>query len=284
MNSVAIVKGTTPIETTVKALEMITSDIENVLSEKKPILIKPNYINSKHPSTGITTDSGVIEGIVKFLRARRMKEIAIGEGSGFADTMQAFEVAGVDAVAERWGVKLVDLNKDEFIEVYPRDPLSLKKTRIAKTALESTIISVPKLKPHRIATVTLSLKNMMGALASKGSMHKGKLSGKIADLASVLRPSVSVIDGIVACEGHETSGNPVEMGLVIAGTDPVAVDAVGASVMGIIPTDVKHLVLAEKKGLGICHIEEIVVLGESIEKVKRDFHRSFSSKLLVHLG
>ncbi len=284
MNNVAIVKGTTPIETTVKALEMITSDIENVLSEKKPILIKPNYINSKHPSTGITTDSGVIEGIVKFLRARKMEEIAIGEGSGFADTMQAFEVAGVDAVAERWGVRLVDLNKDEFVEVYPRDPLSLKKTRIAKTALESTIISVPKLKPHRIATITLSLKNMMGALASKGSMHKGKLSGKIADLATVLRPSISVIDGIVACEGHETSGNPVEMGLVIAGTDPVAVDAVGASVMGIIPTDVKHLVLAEKKGLGTCHIEKITVVGEPIEKVKRDFHRSFSSKLLVHLG
>lgn len=284
MNNVVIAKGTTPIETTIKALEMISSDVEKALSEKKPILIKPNYINSKHPSTGITTDSGVIEGIVKFLRARKMEKIVIGEGSGFADTMQAFEVAGVDAVAERWGVRLVDLNKDEFVEVYPRDPLSLKKTRIAKTALESTIISVPKLKPHRIATVTLSLKNMMGALASKGSMHKGKLSRKIADLATVLRPSISVIDGIVACEGHETSGDPVEMGLVIAGTDPVAVDAVGASVMGIIPTDVKHLVLAEKKGLGTCHIEKITVLGEPIEKVKRDFHRSFSSKLLVHLG
>jgi uncharacterized protein (DUF362 family) len=284
MSRVAIAKGTNPVETTVAALEMIKSDVYVALSSKKPILIKPNYINSKHPSTGITTDSRVIEGIVKFLKQLKTGEITIGEGSGFADTFQAFKVAGVDAVAERWGVKLVDLNKDAFVEVDPPNPLSLKKVKVAKTALESTIISVPKLKLHRIATVTLSLKNMMGALASKGSMHTGRLSENIVDLASVLRPSISVVDGIIAGEGHETSGNPVEMNLVIAGTDPVAVDAVGSAVMGIAPIDVKHLVLAEKKGLGTCNLKEITVLGEPIEKVRRTFHRSFSSKLLVHLG
>lgn len=284
MSRVAIVRGRRPVETTVEALEMIGSDVDGVLSGKKPILIKPNYINSEHPSTGITTDGGVVEGVVKFLRERKIEEIIIGEGSGWADTFQAFKVAGVDEVAERWGVELVDLNKDEFVEVKPPDPLALEKVRVAKTALESTIISVPKLKLHRMATVTLSLKNMMGALASKGSMHRGNLSKNIADLASVLRPSVAVVDGIIAGEGHETSGNPVEMNLVIAGIDPVAVDAVGAAVMGIQPTDVKHLVLAEKKALGTCSLEEITVLGESVEKVKRKFQRSLSSRLLTHLG
>jgi uncharacterized protein (DUF362 family) len=275
MSKVAIVKGIPPIETATAALEMISSDLDSALSAGKPILIKPNYINAKHPSTGMTTDSRVVEGIVKFLRQRDIKEIMIGEGSGFADTFQAFKVAGITAVAERWGVKLVDLNKDEFVEVNPPNPLSLNNVRVAKTALKSTIISVPKLKLHRIATVTLSLKNMMGALASKGSMHNGRLSQNIADLASVLRPSVSVIDGIIAGEGDEMSGNPVEMNLIIAGTDPVAVDAVGAAVMGIQPIDVKHLVLAEKKGLGTCNLNEITVVGEPIENVKRKFQRSF---------
>jgi uncharacterized protein (DUF362 family) len=284
MSKVAVVKGTSPVEVTVAALELVRSDLDVVLSAEKPILIKPNYINSKHPSTGITTDSRVIEGIVKFLKECRKEDIIIGEGSGWADTFQAFKNAGVDAVAERWNVKLVDLNKDDFVEVYPPNPLSLKKVKVAKTALESVIISVPKLKLHRIATVTLGLKNMMGALASKGSMHNGSLSKNIADLASVLKPSLTVIDGIIAGEGHETSGNPVEMNLVIAGTEPVAVDAVGAAVMGIPPTDVEHLVLAEKKGLGTCDLEKISILGEPIEKVKRKFHRSLSSRLLVHLG
>ena len=284
MSRVALVKGTRPVETTVKALQMIKSDVDGVLSESKPILIKPNYINSEHPSTGITTDCRVIEGIVKFLRGRNIEKIIIGEGSGWADTFQAFKVAGVDAVAERWDLELIDLNKDEFIEVNPPNPLALKKVKIAKTALESTIISVPKLKPHRIATVTLSLKNMMGALASKGSMHRGNLSKNIADLASILTPSISVVDGIIAGEGHETSGDPIEMNLVIAGTDPVAVDSTGAVVMDIAPADVKHLRFAEKKGLGTCNLGEITILGEPMERVKRKFRRSFSSRLLAHLG
>jgi len=274
---VAIVKGTTPIDMTVKALEIV--DAHEVLSKEKPILIKPNYINARHPSTGITTDSRVVEGVVKFLKQHQAKEIIIGEGSGFADTFEAFRAAGIDAVAERWKVRVVDLNKDQFIEVRPQNPLALKKVKIAKTALESTIVSVPKLKPHRMAGVTLSLKNMMGAVTPKGSIHN-HLSQKIVDLASIIKPSLAVVDGIIAGEGHETSGSPIEMNLVIAGTDPVAVDAVGAAVMGIPPENVKHLHLAEEAGLGTCHLERIEILGEPIQKVKRKFRTSVISRFV----
>ncbi|MEM3579941.1 MAG: DUF362 domain-containing protein, partial [Candidatus Bathyarchaeia archaeon] len=256
---VAIIKGPNPIETTVKALDAIKSDLDAVLSAEKPILIKPNYITTQHPSTGVTTDGRILEGVVKFLKEHGKNNIVIGEGSGWADTFEAFKVAGIDKISEKWKVKLVDLNKDIFVEVYLPNPITLKKVKVAKTALESVIISVPKLKLHRLATVTLGIKNMMGALASKGSMHNGRLHANIADLASVLKPSLTVIDGIIAGEGHETSGNPVKMDLVIAGTDPVAVDAVGAAVMGISPTEVEHLVLAEKKGLGTCQLKNIEV-------------------------
>ncbi|MEM2995409.1 MAG: DUF362 domain-containing protein [Candidatus Bathyarchaeia archaeon] len=273
MSKVSIVKGTDAVEVTVKALEMVRSDLESVLSTKKPILIKPNYINASHPSTGITTDSRVVEGIIKFLRENGVDNIVVGEGSGWTDTFQAFKVAGIDAVAKRWNVKLVDLNKDVFVEVYPPNPLSLRKVKVAETALQSTIISVPKLKLHRMTTVTLGLKNMMGALASKGVVHNEHLSENIVDLASVLKPSLTVIDGIIAGEGHETSGNPVEMNLIIAGVDPVAVDAVGSAVMDVSPTEVEHLVLAERKGLGTCRLEKISVVGEPLEAVKRVFRR-----------
>ena len=281
VTKVAIVKGTKPVDVTVKALRMI--DVDKVLSEEKPILVKPNYIDASHPSTGITTDSRVIEGVVKFLKNRGLNKIVIGEGSGYADTFKAFEVAGVDEVAKRWNVELVDLNKDEFMEVNPPHPLALKRVKIAKTALESTIISVPKLKPHRMTDVTLSIKNMMGVIAPKGSMHT-RLNKNIVDLASVVKPNIAVVDGIVAGEGHETSVNPVEMNLVIAGTDPVAVDAVGAAVMGINPKNVKHLRLAEKKGLGTCNLEQIEIIGESIESVKKKFKRTLSSRLLRYLA
>ena len=282
MSKVAIVKGSNPIEIAFKALEMIERDLNPILSTQKPILIKPNYINDQHPSTGITTDGRVIEGIVKFLKKHGKENIIIGEGSGFSDTFKAFEVAGIDEIGERWNVKLIDLNKDRFVEVYPPNPLSLKRVKVAETALKSIIISVPKLKVHRLATVTLGLKNMMGALARKGRMHNGHLSENIADLASVLKPSLTVIDGIIAGEVHETSGKPVKMDLVIAGVDPVAVDAVGAAVMGVSPREVKHLVLAEKKGLGACDLEKIEVVGEKIENVRRKFRRSILSKFLQY--
>lgn len=281
MAEVAIIRGTNPIDVTVEALRMI--DVEQVLSVERPFLVKPNYIDASHPSTGITTDSRVIEGVVKFLKERGVKDVMIGEGSGYADTFEAFRVAGVDKIAEKWNVRLIDLNKDEFVEVSPPNPLALKRVRIAKTVLESTLISVPKLKLHRITGVTLSLKNMMGTVSRKGSMHN-HLNKNIADLASITKPSIAVIDGIIAGEGHETSENPVEMNLVIAGTDPVAVDAVGAAVMGVSPNSVKHLCFAEEKRLGTCDLRKIEVLGQPIESVRRKFRRSLTSKFLRYLG
>lgn len=280
MARVAIVKGTNPTDMTVEALEKV--EAYEAVSEEKPVLIKPNYITASHPARGITTDSRVIEGVVKFLKQHGVEDIVIGEGSGFSDTFEAFRIAGVDAVAERWNVKLVDLNRDDFIPIRSPGPLA-NKVKIAKTALESTIISVPKLKPHRQAGVTLSIKNMMGAATPKGSMHLN-LSRNIAELASIIKPSIAVIDGIVACEGHETSENPVEMNLVIAGRDPVAVDAVGAAVMGIPPTEIKHLIFAERKGLGTCDLNHIEIVGERIERVRKKFKRSILSSFLAYLG
>ena len=280
MARVAIVKGMNPQDMTVEALEMV--EAYEVPSEEKPVLIKPNYINASHPSTGITTDSRVIEGVVKFLKQHGVKEMTIGEGSGLADTFEAYRIAGVNAVAKRWDVRLIDLNKDDFIPIRPPSPLA-NKVKIAKTALESTIISVPKLKPHRQAVATLSIKDMIGAVTPKGALHF-HLNRNIAEIASIIKPSIAVIDGVVAGEGHETSGNPVEMNIVIAGRDPVAVDAVGATVMGISPSEVKHLLLAEEKGLGTSDLNQIEIVGEPMESVRKKFKRSVLSSFLTRFG
>lgn len=87
MSRVAIVKGTDPPDMAVRAMEMV--DAAKAVSADKPVLIKPNYINASHPSTGITTDARVIEGVVAFLKKHDVKEIIIGEGAGEADTLDA---------------------------------------------------------------------------------------------------------------------------------------------------------------------------------------------------
>ena len=275
--TVAIVKGDEPVDMVVEALGLI--EAEKAFTSEERILVKPNYIDASHPSTGNTTDARVIEGTVRFLKQKGFSNIAIGEGSGLSDTMTAYRVAGVDEVAGRLGVELIDLNKDEYLIVDVPNHLALERVRISKIALGSAIVSVPKLKPHRMAGVTLSLKNLMGVVMPKGQIHR-HLSEKIADLASVVRPRVSVVDGIIAGEGHETAGSPVKMDLVIAGLDPVAVDTVGAAVMGFDLLTAKHIALAAEKRLGICDLDRIRILGKPIEDVKREFSRSFSSRFM----
>jgi uncharacterized protein (DUF362 family) len=120
---------------------------------------------------------------------------------------------------------------------------------------------------------------MMGVVQPKGQMHL-HLNEKIADLASIVKPRLTVVDGLIGGEGHERAGKPVPMNLVIAGLDPVAVDTVGTMVMGINVDNIKHLKLAAKKELGTCNLEQIRILGEPLEKVKRNFKPSFTSHFI----
>ncbi|MBS7643206.1 DUF362 domain-containing protein [Candidatus Bathyarchaeota archaeon] len=265
---VAIVKGKDPVRMTIKALEMINA--EKTVSPDDTVLIKPNYVTAKHPLTGVTTDPHVIEGLVKFLRQYGVRSITIAEGSGFCDTFEAYELAGVAKIAKAYGIRLVDLNKDQLIEIRIPNAMVLKKVKLAKTALESScIISVPKLKTHSLTKVTLSLKNLMGAVIPKDTMHNN-LEEKIVDLFSLIRPKLAVIDGLIGCSGGELGGTPVRMDIIIAGADPIAVDAIGAAIMGIKPSEVDHIRLAEGRGLGVGSLDGIDILQEGIGWITRE--------------
>ncbi|TLN05739.1 DUF362 domain-containing protein, partial [bacterium] len=118
MSKVAIIRGTNPPDITVTALEMVNA--AQALPVGKTILVKPNYVATDAPTTGITTDGRIVEGVVRFLREHAVQEIIIGEGSGEGDTFEAFRVAGVNQVAERWKATMVDLNRDEFVHTVPQ--------------------------------------------------------------------------------------------------------------------------------------------------------------------
>ncbi|MFB0543231.1 MAG: DUF362 domain-containing protein [Candidatus Bathyarchaeia archaeon] len=114
------------------------------------------------------------------------------------------------------------------------------------------------------------MKNLMGAIIPKDIMHD-RLHEKIVDLAKVIKPRLNIIDGIVGCERDEVRGDPVEMGVIIAGSDMVAVDAVGASIMDIDPKTIGHITLAGRLGMGTADPSEIEILGTPIEKVRKKF-------------
>lgn len=121
------------------------------------------------------------------------------------------------------------------------------------------------------------MKNLMGLIIPKpaGPIMHSRINEKLVDLASLFKDKVkiNVVDGLVGAEVDEIHGSPVEMNLVIAGRDMVAVDSVATAVMGIDPSKVKYLRLAEERGLGAANLKEIDVLGEKIEEVERKFRQ-----------
>jgi uncharacterized protein (DUF362 family) len=119
------------------------------------------------------------------------------------------------------------------------------------------------------------MKNMFGLLPDKfkGKYHMKGISKVIADINSVLKPALTVIDGFVAMEGlGPVSGSPVQMNLIVAGKDVVATDSTASRIMGFDPQEVAHIRMAYDRGLG--ETDNIEILGESVSSIMRKFKRA----------
>ncbi|MCH8865199.1 MAG: DUF362 domain-containing protein, partial [Chloroflexi bacterium] len=188
-------------------------------------------------------------------------------------------LSGTAAVARRYGVELRNLNRDGFEEVSVGHPYVMKKVKIARTALESdVIINLPVMKTHIRTLVTLSLKNMKGVMpgAEKRKSHRLGLDKAIADLNSVVKSNYVIVDALAGMQGlWEYPHDRVEMGLILAGLDPVAVDTVGTCLMGFDPAQVMHLqYFAARQGRKAV-LSQVKVVGESLTKNRQNFKSSY---------
>jgi uncharacterized protein (DUF362 family) len=270
--TVAIAHGTDPFPMVREALGLIGA--ARVVTRSDRIVLKPNYVEPMIPDSGVTTDPRVIEAVIDWLQTEiRAEDITIAESTWERKrTQRAFELVGLPELAKRRGVKLLNLYDDEHLEVEIPNALSLKKVLLPRTVLEADcLISIPKLKCHCMAYVTLGIKNLMGAVfPHKHLMHRD-LDERLCDLASVLRAKLTVIDGLIGAERHENAGSPVKTDVIIAGLDPVATDAVGAMVMSIDPARVDHLRLCHDRGLGEHRPDHITLLGAALDKVRKKY-------------
>jgi uncharacterized protein (DUF362 family) len=266
MSKVAVVKGDA-YSATVKALKL--TNFNQLIKRKTRIVIKPNLTVPITADKGITTDVNVIRAIID--QIPNPEKIKIVEGSIGDDTTEAFKINGYYKLEEDYGLKIIDTHKDKYEEVKVKKPLILKKIKISKTIFESDfLISVAKLKIHSIAVITGTLKNMMGACPKEQkSLIHCYIPNSLADLISVKKPDFGVIDGVVANEIDEIVPHPIKMGIVLASSSCVALDFVASQIMGIEPKNVPHL----QKIINVLGDEEIEVLGEKIEDVKRNFKR-----------
>lgn len=270
------------VETAARQAVNRTEAFDSFNWKNSRVLIKPNTVNPSQSGSGMVTDARIVEAVTSLVMEKTPKSIVIGEGSsvgydfpGREDSIHCMKIAGVVQVAERLGIDIVDLNQDEQIEVKPSDTYVMETFSIARTAFESDIIiSLPVLKTHVRTGITCGLKNMKGVLPSdeKKRTHQCGLDRGIVDLNRVVRPHFTVVDGIVCLQGtHKEETDKVPLGIVVAGDDVVAVDAVCAKVAHFDPQEILHIQLAAEAGLGVADMAQIEIRGESIEAVSKPF-------------
>ena len=244
------------------------------------VVLKPNYVEFD-PRGVINTHPRMVEAAIATFLALGAAEVIVGEGAGHRrDTEYLLDASGLEAVLRERRVRFVDLNLDRVAEVaLPTRFTPLGSLWLPRTVLDADLfVSMPKLKTHHWAGVTLSMKNLFGIVPGaiygwpKNVLHHAGISESIVDInAALAMPRLAIVDGIVGMEGNgPIQGEARPAGVVVIGDDFPAVDATCARLMGLAPERVDHLRWAGSF-LGNVSPERIDQLGEDPLRLARDF-------------
>ena len=246
----------------------------------KRIVLKPNLVEFD-PKGVINTHPAVIEAAIASFRSLGARDVVVAEGPGHRrDNEYLLTASGVYDVINEHRVRYVDLNTDDVRLIKLRSSFTdLRQLYIPETLFNADLlVSMPKLKTHHWAGVTLSLKNMFGIVPGsiygwpKNALHWAGIHGSILDINSSLPiPQFAIVDGIVGMEGNgPLQGQAKQSGVLILGEDLVAVDATAARLMKIEPRKIDYLEIADRF-LGNISYEKIELVGERLERFQQDY-------------
>ncbi|MFQ6053744.1 MAG: DUF362 domain-containing protein [Candidatus Bathyarchaeia archaeon] len=241
------------------------------------VVIKPNVCNSKNPYGMVLTDFRVIEAVIEMVRTWTDRITVVESDNISGPAERRASESGLLELLEGLDVEFLNLSGDEA-EVHEVAGVEI---RLPRTVLDADcFINLPKMKTCGSTLVTLSVKNLFGVLqrAKKNKLHR-HLNEILPYLAKVIRHDLIVVDGITAMEGNgPVIGTPKDLGVIVAGSNPVAVDAVCTRMMGFDPEEVEHLVRAREMGLGEMGPEAVDILGDDWRALSKAFERPYSLK------
>jgi uncharacterized protein (DUF362 family) len=242
-------------------------------------VIKPNLItdNPHYIKAGANTSMTVLQSLLTVLRQVRPKaRIVIGESDVGTKVKgrilsKTYELMGFHKLAKEFDVDIINFSEDEHVHIPLETGLYFKEITVPVEAYHADlIINIPKIKTHKYAKLTCSLKNMFGVIPNpRRVIYHKRLNEAIVDINQAFGDkTIALVDGIISMEGNgPVYGTPVNTNVILSSTDLVALDYVVAKMIGLNPEDIRYIPLAESVGLG--STRNIEIIGE------KDLHWNF---------
>ncbi len=260
-----------------RAIELI-GGLQGLVKPGQKVLINPSWVAPPtEPEKGCITQMEVTEAVAETVAEMGALPVIAESSAVGVDSLKVIEGSSYRVLREK-GYDVVDLKKDDPVTIAIPNGKIFKEVETFRTVLDAdVIIPIPKLKTHDQTEITCAIKKIKGLLTDKYKrlMHQEGLFDGVIDFLSVLKPQLTIVDAIYCQEGlGPVFGRPVKMDLVIAGKDLIAVDSVSGRIIGYEPEEVLLTRKGAERGLGAGESDQIEVLGESINSVRRRFLRA----------
>jgi uncharacterized protein (DUF362 family) len=252
-SSMVISHGTEVKKMLTSALDKM-GGIARFISPGDRVLIKPNVGWDRQPDQAANTNPELVGAIVELCRSAKAREVWVTDVS-INDPYRSFARSGIEDAVNRSGGTIKFTTQSDFVltdlkgKVLQVWPVSRFYHEVDK------VINVPVVKNHSLSKCTIAMKNWYGILGGRRNRLHQDINTSIADLATAVRPTLTVIDATrVLVRNGPTGGNLSDVSVentIIAGLDEVALDSYSLMFLGLKVSDVPYLTLGEQRGLGV---------------------------------
>jgi len=266
--------------------------MDRIIKKGDRVVITPNWVKAKMPSTGVVVGPETLDKLINIIKSFEPKEIIIATGSGGDPTDKVMKYVGYDKIIEKNNVRFIDLNYGPYIDLSLNHEMP-SSTKINQLFEEmDVLISFTQLKIHEEATISAGIKNIAlgwppaeihGFPKKKLGIHHD-LHHFIVAMIEKLPIDLTIISADKAMIGTGPSGGKAvdTPGLIIAGTDPVACDTVGARLLGFLPQAVHYLYDSYRKGIGEALLEDVDIRGIGLSEAEKIFSRiAYNQKVAI---
>jgi uncharacterized protein (DUF362 family) len=257
----AVARGGDPAAITQTAIAAL-GGIERFVRSGDDVIIKPNICVDYHPPEyAATTNPTVVAALVSLCQGAGARRVRVMDTPFGGTAQSAYAVSGIEPAVQAAGGEMEVMSPVKFASFAIPDGRDITEWELYRDILEADVlINVPIAKHHSLARLSLGGKNLLGVITRPNHIHRN-LGQRIADLLSLVRPTLTVVDAVRILAAHGPTGGSLndvrQTDAVIASHDIVAADAYAATLFGLTGTDVSYVKAAAEMGLGTLDLGNI---------------------------